>query len=107
MVIKKSEFAAAYLPTVPKRDSYHYLQPRSEQLGRIKGLVDGYKARTELLDGRRDNIQKQNLKKYQMEYDRLAYALKNYAYPGFNKVMLEKRQQDLRDLGIKGVSGMS
>ena len=46
MVIKKSEFAAAYLPKVPKRDSYHYLQPRSEQLGRIKRLVDGYKART-------------------------------------------------------------
>lgn len=96
---------SSILPKPSYNDPLKHLKTRINYLNRVKELIDGNRARTALIDARERNIQLQNMKNYQMEYDRIITALEHSASPGLSRKQLIDRRNELRKLGIKAVSG--
>jgi len=96
---------SSILPKPSYNDPLKHLKTRIDYLNRVKQLIDGNRARTALIDARDRNIKLQNMLNYQTEYDKIHYALNHSASPGLSRQQLINRQDELRKLGIKGVSG--
>jgi hypothetical protein len=96
---------SSILPKPSYNDPLKHLKTRINYLSRVKQLIDGNRAREALIDARDRNIKLQNMKNYQMEYDKIITALDHSAMPGLSRKQLIDRRNELRKLGIKAVSG--
>lgn len=81
------------------------MHKRSRYLENLKKAIDNFKAKQTLVDARASNIKRQNMLNYQSEYDRILGVLNSSAVPGFDKAMLRRRRDELKQMGVKAVRG--
>ena len=79
------------------------------QLGKVQRLadeIDGRKSMAKSAAFRKEILEKQKMKNYQSEYDRIRSHLEDSATPHTTEEHLSKRATHLKQLGAKALDGL-
>lgn len=77
------------------------------EVQRLNGLIEARKARVSSVAFRKEILERQNIRNYQSEYDRIRAHLEDTAIPHTTREGLKSRKDHLKALGALAVSGIN
>ena len=93
--------------TIPKQKLNHFRKLQLEQIKHLSDHIDAYRTRAASVALRREVVEKQNVRNYQSEYERIRAHLEDSATPFKTKEGLHIRTAHLKTLGAKTVGSIS
>lgn len=84
----------------------HYQQKQLHQVKYLNDMADAYLNRSKSVALRKGILEKQKIRNYQSEYDRLRFHLENSATPFKTKNSITERTEHLKSLGAKAVDSI-
>ena len=93
--------------TNPKQKLNYYRKLQLEQIKHLSDHINAYRTRAESVALRKEVLEKQNVRNYQSEYDRIRAHLEDSAVPYKTKEGLRVRSDHLKALGAKAVGSIS
>ncbi len=92
--------------TVSKQKLNYYRKLQLEQIKHLSDHIDAYRTRAASVALRKEVLEKQNVRNYQSEYDRIRAHLEDSASPYKANVGLQTRAARLKALGAKAVGSI-
>ncbi len=93
--------------TNPKQKLNYYRKLQLEQIKHLSDHIDAYRTKAASVALRKEVLEKQNVRNYQSEYDRIRAHLEDSAVPYKSKEGLSIRSAHLKALGAKAVGSIS
>ena len=93
--------------TIPKQKLTHFRKLQLEQIKHLSDHIDAYRTRAASVALRREVLEKQNVRNYNSEYERIRAHLEDSAIPFKTKEGLRIRSTHLKALGAKAVGSIS
>ncbi len=93
--------------TNPKQKLNYYRKLQLEQIKHLSDHIDAYRTRAASVALRKEVLEKQNVRNYQSEYDRIRAHLEDSAVPYKTKEGLRIRTVHLKALGAKAVGSIN
>jgi hypothetical protein len=90
-----------------KRKINHFSKLQLEHLKHLSDHIDAYRTRASSVAVRKEILEKQNVRNYQSEYDRIRAHLEDSAVPFKTKDGIHTRAAHLKALGAKAVDSIS
>ena len=90
-----------------KRKINHFSKLQLEHLKHLSDHIDAYRTRASSVAVRKEILEKQNVRNYQSEYDRMRAHLEDSAIPFKIKDGLHTRAAHLKGLGAQAVDAIS
>jgi len=92
--------------SVPKQKLNYYRKLQLSEIKRLKEHIDAYRSRVASVALRKEILDKQNVKNYQTEYDRIRAHLEDGAIPFTTRDGLKTRAEHLKTLGAMAVDSI-
>ena len=93
--------------TIPKQKLNHFRKLQLEQIKHLSDHIDAYRTRAASVALRKEILEKQNVRNYQSEYDRIRNHVENSATPALTRNHLTTRPAHLKTLGAKALDTMN
>ena len=101
------KFYIKIIMTIPKQKLNHFRKLQLEQIKHLSDHIDAYRTRAASVALRKEILEKQNVRNYQSEYDRIRAHLEDSAVPYKTKEGLRIRSAHLKALGAKAVGSIT
>ena len=92
---------------IPKQKLNHFRKLQLEQIKHLSDHIDAYRTKTASVALRKEVLEKQNMRNYQSEYDRIRARLEDSAVPYKTREGLRIRTAHLKALGAKAVGSIN
>jgi hypothetical protein len=93
--------------SVSKQKLNYYSKLQIEQIKHLKDHIDAYRTRAASVALRKEILEKQNMRNYQSEYERIRAHLEDSAIPFKTREGLKTRAVHLKALGAKAVGSIN
>jgi hypothetical protein len=93
--------------TVPKQKLNYFRKLQLEQIKHLKEHVDAYRSRVASVALRKEILEKQNVRNFQSEYERIRAHMEDSSVPFKTREGLQARAAHLKALGAKAVGSLS
>ena len=93
--------------TVTKQKLNYFRKLQLEQIKHLKEHVDAYRSRVASVALRKEILEKQNVRNFQSEYERIRAHLEDSSVPFKTREGLQTRAAHLKALGAKAVGSIN
>ena len=93
--------------TIPKQKLNHFRKLQLEQIKHLSDHIDAYRTRAASVALRREVLEKQNVRNYNSEYERIRAHMEDSSVPFKTREGLQARAAHLKSLGAKAVGSIN